>query len=905
MDTRSKKFDRTFITKPVAFILAVLLAVFAVVFTLSKAVGLKDSVDGAGIYAEDVLRGVDSGDITRLWAFANENRTVQTYALQRFLYGDGSKKAYETYQKKQQEVSFDRVKPVRETILQNCKGESGHGSPAAIFAYLRESLVTLRKLDDHEKHVLPDGQRLEVYDYGVTLTLDNDDGEYDVEVYRYDDGEFDDFEDAPTEMYTTTFADVTHPRRQSSNSDLNYQSKSKTPKKIKDQLQSGEIAVELCRTRFVDSETSYDGYYALSVNEDVLASRYNSSRTNYGSPFASYETYLDAYDNARRLTNAYKNMQFAVVDNKTGFAVSNVEALDGKTLTRDELRPFTKSEWNYRIDLLTGELTLSDAAESDLRKNAYLSSQSTLDFLQPGEVNATLYVTFDKTLSKSDVFKDHLKNDATVYFEIWQTLTVDLLCLAGILICVIYLIIRAGRRANDDELHMMKTDRIFTGLRTVLNLGAAVGFGAIAFCIVEYFFTEGVGARILMTTGVGLCAAAVAALGLDWLLYLVRHIKNGTLFSNFFAVWLWKKGRALLQKIKASLAARPKIVRDLLNDILRRALFMAVLPNIAVGILAVLFAGGDRWGVTFLLLLLLFAYDCFLIGYICFYAYHLRTVIAAVHRMREGDMNVQIDTAKMPPAVKAFADDVVELQRGLQTAVDNALRDERTKTELITNVSHDLKTPLTSIINYIDLLQRCNIEDETAREYLRVLGEKSERLKKLIEDLVEASKASAGAVKTELTTVSLNELAAQIAGEYADAFAERGLILITQEAQENILVRADGKLSYRVLDNLMGNIKKYAMPGTRVYLTLEQKDGRGILTLRNISEQALGIPVEELRERFVRGDRSRSTEGSGLGLSIAEDLCRLQGAELSLSVDGDLFTASVGFQSAPSVTVAQ
>ena len=319
----------------------------------------------------------------------------------------------------------------------------------------------------------------------------------------------------------------------------------------------------------------------------------------------------------------------------------------------------------------------------------------------------------------------------------------------------------------------------------------------------------------------------------------------------------------------------------------------------------VLFAGGDRWGVTFLLLLLLFAYDCFLIGYICFYAYHLRTVIAAVHRMREGDMNVQIDTAKMPPAVKAFADDVVELQRGLQTAVDNALRDERTKTELITNVSHDLKTPLTSIINYIDLLQRCNIEDETAREYLRVLGEKSERLKKLIEDLVEASKASAGAVKTELTTVSLNELAAQIAGEYADAFAERGLILITQEAQENILVRADGKLSYRVLDNLMGNIKKYAMPGTRVYLTLEQKDGRGILTLRNISEQALGIPVEELRERFVRGDRSRSTEGSGLGLSIAEDLCRLQGAELSLSVDGDLFTASVGFQSAPSVTVAQ
>ncbi len=892
MDTRSKKFDRTFITKPVAFILAVLLAAFAVVFTLSKAVGLKDSVDGAGIYAEDVLRGVDSGEITRLWAFANENRTVQTYALQRFLYGDGSKKAYETYQKNQREVSSDLMKSVRETILQNCKGESGHGSPAAIFAYLRESLVTLRKLDDHEKHVLPDGQRLEVYDYGVMLTLDNEDGQFDVEVYRYDTDEFD---AAPTEMYTTTFADVTHPRTQSGSSDLNYQSKSKTPKKIKDQLRSGEIAVELCRTRFVDSETTYDGYYALSVNEDVLASRYRSSRTNYGSPFASYETYLDAYDNARRLTNAYKNMQFAVVDNKTGFAVSNVEALDGKTLTRDELRPFTKSEWNYRIDLLTGELTLSEGAENDIQKNVYLNDQGMLYFLQTGEVDATLYVTFDKTVAKSDAFKEHLKNDATVSFEIRQALTADLLCLLGILICTVYLIIRAGRRANDDELHMMKTDRIFTGLRTVLNLGAAAGFGAIAFCIVEYFFTEGVGGRLLMTVGVGLCAAATAALGLDWLLYLVRHIKNGTLLSNFFVVWLWKKGRALLQKIKASLAARPKIVRDLLNDILRRVLLMGFLPNFVMGVLIVVLTAGYRPGRAVPLILMIFVYDVFLAGYICFYAYHLRTVITALHSMREGNMAVTIDTAKMPPAVKAFADDVMDLQRGLQAAVEQAIKDERTKTELITNVSHDLKTPLTSIINYVDLLGRCKIEDETAKEYLAVLSEKSERLKKLIEDLVEASKASAGAVKVELTTVSLGELAAQLLGEYADEFAARELTVIEKGSGDPILVRADGKLSCRVLDNLMANIKKYAMPGTRVYLTLERKNGNGVLTLRNISEQPLDISVEELRERFVRGDRSRSTEGSGLGLSIAEDLCRLQGATLELSVEGDLFTASVAF----------
>ena len=883
------------IAKPIAFILAVLLAVFAVVFTLSKAVELENSVDGAGIYAEDVLRGVKPDELTRTLAFADENRKVQTYALQRFLYGDGSKKAYDTYQKNQREVSSDRAKPMREAILENCKGESGHGSPAAIFAYLRESLVTLRKLNGHEKHVLPDGQKLEVYDYGVTLTLDNDDGEYEVEVYRYEGDDFDDFGGAPTEMYTTTFADVTHPQDLGSGSDLNYQSKSKTPKKVKDQLRDGEIAVELCRTRFVDSETTYDGYYALSVNEDVLGSRYRSVNTNYGAPFASFENYLDAYDDMRRLTNAYKNMQFAVADNKTGFAVSNVEELDGKTLSRDDLRPFTKSEWNYRIDLLTGELSLSDAAENDLRKNAYLTTQSMLDFLQPGEVDATLYVTFDRSVAASDAFREHQTHYATAYAVIRSTVCVVLSCLAGILMCVVYLIIRAGRRAGDDDLHMMRTDRIFTGLRSILNLGTAAALVAVAIMMLQYFWDEGSGAQLLMTVGVGVCTAGIAACLLDWLLYLVRHIKNGTLFSNFFVVWLWKKCKALLQKIKASLAARPKVVRDLLNDILRRVLFMGFLPNFVMGVLIVAFTASYRPGLAVPLILLIFAYDVFLAFYICRYAYQLRTVIAAVQKMRGGELHVEIDTTRMPPAVKAFADDVTELQRGLQTAVDQAIREERTKTELITNVSHDLKTPLTSIINYVDLLQRCEIPDETAQEYLRVLGEKSDRLKKLIEDLVEASKASAGAIKTELTTVSLNELAAQIAGEYADDFESRRLLLVLKESEPYIAVRADSKLSYRVLDNLMSNVKKYAMPGTRVYLSLEKRDGRGVLTLRNISEQPLDVPVEELRERFVRGDRARSTEGSGLGLSIAEDLCRLQNAALDISIDGDLFTVSVAF----------
>ena len=895
-----------------AFLLAALLAAFACVYSLQQAVKLEQDIDGAGAYVTDFLRGIDRDDVTKMYSFANENRTVQETALQRYLFGDGSKEAYKTYKENYKAAhESDSLSRQRETILKNSAGESGNGSPAAIFFYLPQNLITLRKIAEHDDHFITNGT---LFSDGSSLWLEsNDNGEYEYEIYYYNSDDFYAVAGDPTEQYTTLIPDVTNPQTVNG-SDYDYQSRNPIPDKITLQLRAGEIAVELCRTRYENGNNTYDGYYALSVNERTLANRSGAVKTNYVESFSSYEDFQSAYADAKRRGDAYKNMLFAVVDNDTGKAVSNVAELDGKKVTEDDLRPFTKSAWNYQLYLLTANWSGSQAALDDISGNGFLG-QSMTWFLQSGELNGTLYVTFDQTLAKTDAFSEHQAEYSLVRTLLKHTLIVDSLCLLGILVCTVYLIIRAGRRANDcvrgnrrysddlpdgcrrrdDEVRMMGADRIFTLLRTVLNLGAAVGVGGIAYCILEYFWDAGAGAMLLMYLGVGLCAAAIAALLLDWLLYLTRHIKNGTLLSNFFIVWLWKKGRALLQKIKAARTARPKPVRDLLNDILRRVLLMGFVPNFVLGLLIVIVTANQSFGASIFLILVIFLYDVFLAGYICFYAYHLRTVIAAVHSMRAGNMDVEIDTAKMPTAVKAFADDVMELRRGLQAAIDNALRDERTKTELITNVSHDLKTPLTSIINYVDLLGRCDIEDETAKEYLAVLSDKSERLKKLIEDLVEASKASAGAVKVELTTVSLSELSAQLLGEYADEFAARDLTVVEKGSEDPILVRADGKLSYRVLDNLFGNVKKYAMPGTRVYLTLARENGRGVLTLRNISEQELDISVDELRERFVRGDRSRSTEGSGLGLSIAEDLCRLQGAELNLSVNGDLFTASVSF----------
>ena len=254
---------------------------------------------------------------------------------------------------------------------------------------------------------------------------------------------------------------------------------------------------------------------------------------------------------------------------------------------------------------------------------------------------------------------------------------------------------------------------------------------------------------------------------------------------------------------------------------------------------------------------------------------------------------VDIDTAKLPQCLKTLADSLDEKNAALQEAVIKAVKDERTKTELITNVSHDLKTPLTSVINYIDLLKKCEIRDETAVKYMGVIDEKANRLKRLIEDLIEASKVSTGNVVLHKTKINLNELATQAIVEYADDFEKNGLDLIFDETAQKHIVFADGTKIFRVFENLLSNAKKYSAPGSRVYARLYSDNENGYFEIKNISKDPLNISAEELMERFVRGDKSRSEEGNGLGLSIAKELCSLNGGGLMLSIDGDLFKATV------------
>jgi signal transduction histidine kinase len=253
----------------------------------------------------------------------------------------------------------------------------------------------------------------------------------------------------------------------------------------------------------------------------------------------------------------------------------------------------------------------------------------------------------------------------------------------------------------------------------------------------------------------------------------------------------------------------------------------------------------------------------------------------------------------MPYDLKQVADQLNNLSEGIHKAVEKQMQSERFKAELITNVSHDLKTPLTSIINYIDLLKQTHIDDPKALEYLEVLDRKSQRLKKLTEDLVEASKASTGTLKVEKTSLDFGQLVAQALGEYDEKLRSAKLTPVYHQPENPLMVLADGRHLWRVLDNLLNNCVKYAMPGTRVYLSLRQGTSFVTLEMKNISSEPLNLTAEELMERFVRGDSSRTTEGSGLGLNIAQNLVSLQGGHFALSVDGDLFKAIVTIPVAP------
>lgn len=284
-----------------------------------------------------------------------------------------------------------------------------------------------------------------------------------------------------------------------------------------------------------------------------------------------------------------------------------------------------------------------------------------------------------------------------------------------------------------------------------------------------------------------------------------------------------------------------------------------------------------------------------LIPVVLYIAVMFKKLEDTTEKIASGDMSAKVNTAYFAGTLKTAGENLNRIQLGISQAVNDKMKSERFKTELITNVSHDIKTPLTSIINYVDLLDKEDLQNETAKEYIQIISKHSDRLKKLVVDLVDLSKASSGVINLDMQPLKIDVLLEQIAGEYSERLASNHLELILRKPEDSMEIMADGQRIYRVFDNLMNNIYKYALPGTRVYLLLEKINNQAVISFKNISASELDMSANDLMERFVRGDSSRNTEGSGLGLSIAESLVSLQNGKFHIQLDGDLFKIILSF----------
>lgn len=450
-----------------------------------------------------------------------------------------------------------------------------------------------------------------------------------------------------------------------------------------------------------------------------------------------------------------------------------------------------------------------------------------------------------------------------------------------LLISIVWLTVIAGKRTGDEEIHLNGFDRIYTEI-------AAAGVFCIwatsldGFAMLIWRRIEEPRAGLIAAGGLGIYTAALFLLGY---LSLVRRIKAGTLWKNSLLRWCLKIGKKIWAKVRefAELFSRNT------SGKIKIALLAGGFILFQFVVNGMIFQGSASF------FLILIAADCGVLIYLIRKADGRDRILEGLKRISGGELQYKIPVDKLTGEEKVMAEYINHIGEGLDAAVENSLKNERMKTELITNVSHDIKTPLTSIINYVDLLKRENFTDPKICGYLDVLEAKAQRLKVLTEDVVEASKASSGAITLEMVDLNFGEMLHQVIGEFEERFEEKNLTLMVHFAEEQMIIRADGQRLWRVLENIFGNVVKYAMEGTRVYVQTTPEKGRVVFSLKNISAQPLNISADELTERFIRGDVSRNTEGSGLGLSIAKSLTELQGGDFRLYLDGDLFKVIITF----------
>lgn len=466
------------------------------------------------------------------------------------------------------------------------------------------------------------------------------------------------------------------------------------------------------------------------------------------------------------------------------------------------------------------------------------------------------------------------------------SVVVGIIFLALALACLIFLFCAAGHRKGETEPRLNFVDRI------PLDIYAAAVI-SIDFLLAQSYFENRFGIYVRynaynylmeIQTAIFLLAVVCVAFGLilALLLSFATRVKCGKWWRNTV---IYRVLRLIWRVVKAVWHWFGRVGR-MIPIVWRTALIMLGL-YILLFLMVILTLSGRLFWLYSLILFLAVIYAAAIFG-----AWQMKSLKKAGQQLAEGKFNEKIDTTHMYWEFRSHAENLNSIGDGLSKEVAQRMKSERLKTELITNVSHDIKTPLTSIINYVDLLQKAKTEEERT-EYLAVLDRQSHRLKKLTEDLVEASKASTGNMSVNLAPTNTQEIINQSYGEYSAKLEAGRLNTVINIPEPVPVIMADGRLLWRVIDNLFNNVVKYALPETRVYVDVHVEGSEAVISMKNISRAALNISAEELMERFVRGDASRSTEGSGLGLNIARSLTELQHGKFSISTDGDLFKAEI------------
>ena len=629
--------------------------------------------------------------------------------------------------------------------------------------------------------------------------------------------------------------------------------------------------------RFVGSYMSYleEKIYDLIHNNESYQSfqdgefkiHYLIEETNY---------YADVKD--RYYLIIYKNK-----------ALTNVE-LTNTTNTIEGIKSYIKENENAKtVNIINGEIQ----SESDiiqkigiqylnvLAENYYTIKGNEIEYISTKAEDFQIYSSYVEEFKENS--EAAVVNNFVERFSPYEEYSYFIIPVSTILIVLIlvYLVISIGYKKGEAGIALNDFDKI--PLEIILLI--AIIIGCIPFIILDGI-SDNYNAIISLIITAYLLIYILCAITFHT---IIKRIKSKTFWKSTLVgkilLWLNK----YLGKIYNKLKSYWEVLTYSTNITLKVTIYLAIV--ICIGIFIVL---AVRDGITTFILEM---------GLISIVIYKIKKALKGfakieekLKEMYEGNNRNTLNKQDFGVEFHSTVKYINDISNGFENAIQDRMKSERMKAELITNVSHDIKTPLTSIINYVDLLKQEDIQNEKAKEYIEILDNKSQRLKKLTEDLVEASKVSTGNISLNLESINIVQLIKQALGEFEDKFKKRGLEAILESEDNEIVIKADNRYMYRIIENLFSNISKYALENSRVYVDIKKTQKSVIMEMKNISKDRLNISADELMQRFVRGDKSRTTEGSGLGISIAQNLTELQGGEFTLKLDGDLFKVQLEWE---------